>query len=204
VPCGTTDAVLGDMRCTHVLAALCIATPAAAAPDFVASDRAPHPYAASSARTPELPREDVVFVQDSAELTETGVHQIATAARWLAAHQTRIVVEGHADSAGDPAHNADLAEQRADSVRAELVKDGVAGDRIVIVSYGDVGAQRDVNPNDRRVVLYATTLAPDDIAQPSFQRGALAVSWTDRGSWFHAVFDSNVIASQRRTVTARR
>lgn len=196
---------LRDMRWKCVLAALCIATPAAAAPDFVTRDLAPHPYAASTARTPQLPREDVVFAQDSAELSETAAQQVASAANWLRGHPMRVVVEGHADSAGDPAHNADLAAQRADAVRAELIKHGIAGDRIVLVSYGDVGSQRDVNPNDRRAILYATTLAPDDIAQPSFQRGALAVSWTQRGSWFHEVSDANVIASQqRRTITARR
>ncbi len=205
---GTRDAALADMRWKLVVAALCIATPAAAAPDFVTPDRAPHPYAASPARAPLLPREDVVFLEDSADLLPTAQQQIASVAHWLRSHHTQIVVAGHADHAGDPKHNIELADQRAQRVRDQLVRDGVSRERIVLVNYGDVGAQPDFNPNDRRVVLFASTQSIDELAEASLVRGAVAVAWTAKnGSTFREVSDENMQAALHRTtrpLTARR
>ena len=47
-----------------------------------------------------------------------------------------ITVEGHTDSQGSRDHNMQLAQQRAESVKAQLVSRGVAADRIKAVGIG--------------------------------------------------------------------
>lgn len=48
----------------------------------------------------------------------------------------QVVVEGHMDSTGLPAANQQLSQQRAEAVRAFLVSEGVAADRIRAVGLG--------------------------------------------------------------------
>ena len=47
-----------------------------------------------------------------------------------------ITIEGHTDSQGAKDHNMQLAQQRAESVKAQLVSRGVAADRIKAVGVG--------------------------------------------------------------------
>jgi outer membrane protein OmpA-like peptidoglycan-associated protein len=49
----------------------------------------------------------------------------------------KISVEGHADSQGNDASNQRLSQDRADSVRAYLVQQGVPHDRITSVGQGE-------------------------------------------------------------------
>lgn len=51
--------------------------------------------------------------------------------------QLQLRVEGHADERGTPEYNLALGERRAKAVRDYLVENGVAGYRIVTVSYGE-------------------------------------------------------------------
>lgn len=48
----------------------------------------------------------------------------------------KFEVSGHTDSRGDPAHNKELSARRADVIRRELVKRGVAESEIVSVGMG--------------------------------------------------------------------
>ena len=48
-----------------------------------------------------------------------------------------ITVEGHTDSQGSHEHNRELAQQRAEAVKAQLVSRGVAADRIKAVGVGE-------------------------------------------------------------------
>lgn len=50
---------------------------------------------------------------------------------------TRISVEGHADSTGADDHNQRLSEQRATSVKRFLVDQGVASSRVQAIGYGE-------------------------------------------------------------------
>ena len=50
---------------------------------------------------------------------------------------TTIQIEGHADSIGSDSYNQNLSEERADSVRDYLVKEGVASARIRAIGYGE-------------------------------------------------------------------
>ncbi len=59
----------------------------------------------------------------------------------------RIRVEGHSDTSGEPTRNINLSKKRAESVRAFLVKNGVAKDRITVVG---LGSSRPVADNEEK------------------------------------------------------
>ena len=83
---------------------------------------------------------------------------------------TRIEVSGHADRSGARGYNLKLSERRAITVRAALVKDGAAADRITTSARGeteplvptDDGVRE---PQNRRVEIFLrierTSTAPD-------------------------------------------
>jgi len=48
-----------------------------------------------------------------------------------------ISVEGHTDSQGDDAMNLNLSEQRAQAVVSYLVNNGVSGNRLSSIGYGE-------------------------------------------------------------------
>ena len=50
---------------------------------------------------------------------------------------TVLEIAGYTDSVGDPAANLTLSQQRADAVRSELVRNGVASSMLVAKGYGD-------------------------------------------------------------------
>ena len=52
-------------------------------------------------------------------------------------HVKRIRIEGHTDSRSSDAYNLKLSQQRADSVRAYLMEQGVAPDRLIAVGKGE-------------------------------------------------------------------
>ena len=80
----------------------------------------------------------VFFDWDKATLTDRARQIVADAAKNSAKVQvTRIEVNGNADTSGAPAYNNGLAMRRAQSVAAELVKDGVKKEQIAIKSFGD-------------------------------------------------------------------
>ncbi|HYQ81956.1 MAG TPA: OmpA family protein [Anaeromyxobacteraceae bacterium] len=58
----------------------------------------------------------------------------------------KFEVSGHTDSRGDAAHNKELSARRADVIRRELVKRGVAENEIVSVGMGS--ERRLVKPDD--------------------------------------------------------
>jgi len=49
----------------------------------------------------------------------------------------KFTVEGHTDSVGSAKLNQSLSEKRANSVRDFLVKEGIAGDRLSAIGYGE-------------------------------------------------------------------
>ena len=61
------------------------------------------------------------------------------AARSTRDHVTNIKLTGHTDAAGSAGYNQALSERRADSARAELVKDGVPADEISSTGVGKGG-----------------------------------------------------------------
>ena len=71
---------------------------------------------------------------------------------------SKIVVEGHTDSQGQPVYNQELSQQRAQAVRDYLVTRGIAADRIVAQGFGPTRTVADNKSpegraNNRRVEI---------------------------------------------------
>lgn len=155
------------------------------APDFLGKAPSRHidrSLTASQAGTPIDPGDVVAFKLDSEILSDGGIAQVDSTARWLKAHpRYRVVLEGHTDIIGLTAYNEDLANRRINTVRSRLLRRGVHSDRIVMVTYGETEATYPENPNDRRVVMFATTLPVRAVVNASLDRRlALVAMWTDR------------------------
>jgi peptidoglycan-associated lipoprotein len=70
----------------------------------------------------------------------------------------RVVVEGHCDERGTTEYNLALGERRANAVRNALIDEGIAADRMTIVSFGeerpvDPGHNEEAWAKNRRSVL---------------------------------------------------
>jgi outer membrane protein OmpA-like peptidoglycan-associated protein len=165
--------------CTLAAAALLAwAAPAFAGPDFVTADRT-QPLAASDGRRVQQPLDDIVFALDDAALLPSAQAQIASAARWLAVHPGyRLVVQGHADSSGTAAYNADLAARRSLIVRNHAIDCGVDPDLVVIAVYGENGARRQPDELDRRVVIFATAEPLSRVVSAELDHDAIEAVWT--------------------------
>lgn len=167
-----------------VIAALTIATvaPALAGPDFSTDDRV-GPLAASDARAPQKPSDEIVFERDAAVLDDEALQLLAAVKRWLVANpDDHLVIEGHADSTGPDDYNADLAARRAQIVRDHLTASGVAADRIVLAVYGENAAHRRPDPHDRRAVIFASAAPVAQLVSGELDRAAREVAWTSRGT----------------------
>lgn len=64
----------------------------------------------------------------------------------------RVVLEGHADYMGTDAYNQKLGMDRAEAVRAELVRLGVAADRLATVTFGESRPLINEQTDDARAV----------------------------------------------------
>jgi OmpA-OmpF porin, OOP family len=100
---------------------------------------APPPPKPMSPPPAEPPREFIVFFGfNKSNLTmdaQKVVQEAAAAAVHLNADQ--VVVVGHADTVGSPRYNMDLSERRAETVRDELVRQGVKAERIATQGRGE-------------------------------------------------------------------
>jgi len=81
---------------------------------------------------------DVLFDLDRAELKPGGVREVQKLADFLNENPDRqIIVEGYTDSSGSDSYNQTLSERRAEAVRRELTRGGVAPQRIQTVGHGE-------------------------------------------------------------------
>jgi OOP family OmpA-OmpF porin len=94
---------------------------------------------------------DGLFPSGSAELTTAGRSEVTRVAYALGHFRGRLLrVEGHTDDRGDEAANQALSERRAAAVRAALIAEGIAPERIVAVGYGESRpAAPNATPADR-------------------------------------------------------
>ena len=80
---------------------------------------------------------DVYFDYDRYTIRADQANITAADARFLNEHPNMaIVVEGHCDDRGSEEYNIALGDNRANAVKAELIKLGVDGNRIHTISYG--------------------------------------------------------------------
>lgn len=81
---------------------------------------------------------DVLFNTDRAELSADGMATARKLATVLTQNPERtVLIEGFTDSTGSAAHNLELSQRRAESVRAALVGLGVSADRVATKGYGE-------------------------------------------------------------------
>lgn len=81
----------------------------------------------------------VFFAFDSSALTDNATEVLDTQVKWLNArrHQkVNVIVQGYCDDRGTREYNLALGERRANAVKQYLVSQGVAADRISVISYG--------------------------------------------------------------------
>lgn len=153
------------------------------------------------------PLDVVTFEHDRALLDTMSASQVDTAARWLNEHpDQKLVLEGHADATGVGYYNEDLAMRRIAAVRQRLMQQGVSGERIIMINFGDREAMDEGNPlfgADRRVVMYSTTLAPRAVAAMIDEEGrpAVAASWVEHGALIQL---RDGLETPTRTVVGRR
>ena len=77
------------------------------------------------------------FDFDKALLTDQSRADLLENAVILAGNSRSIRLEGHADERGTREYNMALGERRAASVKEFLVMQGVSGDRIEVISFGE-------------------------------------------------------------------
>ncbi|HMZ00327.1 MAG TPA: OmpA family protein, partial [Burkholderiaceae bacterium] len=75
----------------------------------------------------------VYFGSGASEMNAEADAALAKTVAELAGSSTKkVLLSGYHDTTGDPAHNAELAKQRAKSVRAALVAKGVALEQVLL------------------------------------------------------------------------
>jgi outer membrane protein OmpA-like peptidoglycan-associated protein len=80
----------------------------------------------------------LLFATGSATLQPQSSEQLHNIAAILKAYPaTHLTIGGYTDNTGDAAQNLKLSQDRADNVTAELVKLGVAQDRLLAKGYGE-------------------------------------------------------------------
>jgi iron complex outermembrane receptor protein len=118
------------------------------------------PYTPPPPQPPAVARSYMVFFDfDKSDLTADAVKIVDQAAANAApAKATTITLTGHTDTVGSDAYNMRLGKRRAESVAAQLEKDGIPSGEIVLVSKG----KRDLlvptkdgvrEPQNRRVTI---------------------------------------------------
>ncbi len=100
----------------------------------------------------------VFFDWDRADLTARARQIVAQAATAAQGGTTRIEVDGYTDLSGTPAYNQRLSVRRAQSVKTELVRDGVQAGEITISGHGETSplvqtAAGVREPQNRRVEI---------------------------------------------------
>ncbi len=102
-------------------------------------ESAPAAYVPPPVQAPApAPRSYLVFFDfNKSDLTPQAVEIVDTAAKNAGpAKVTQLTVTGHTDTVGSDAYNMRLSRRRAESVAAQLEKDGIASSEIEIVAKG--------------------------------------------------------------------
>ena len=80
---------------------------------------------------------DALFDYDSATLRPDAQEAVEHAAAYLKAHgNINVIIAGYADERGSAEYNLALGEQRANAARQALIHEGIAAERLRVVSYG--------------------------------------------------------------------
>ena len=90
--------------------------------------------------------ENIEFEVNSAVITAAGQAELQKAIDFFAANPTVTArIEGHTDTDGNDVSNQELSEARAESVKAFLVENGVNGDNLTTIGFGETQPILDAN-----------------------------------------------------------
>jgi OOP family OmpA-OmpF porin len=121
---------------------------------------APAPAAAPAAPR-KLTLEGVNFDNDSAKLRPESIAILDNAAATLKEWgEVKVEVAGHTDSVHSDAYNLRLSQRRAEAVRAYLIKQGMAADRLTAKGYGEANPVADNKTADGRYKNRRVELVP--------------------------------------------
>ena len=80
----------------------------------------------------------IYFDYDKSEIRPDQQAQLRTNADWLKRNPSvRFVIQGHCDERGSQEYNLALGDHRANAVKEYLVQQGIAENRMSIISYGE-------------------------------------------------------------------
>ncbi len=88
----------------------------------------------------------IEFALDGTELTPRSQRLLDEVAQALRQYpDANVAIEGHTDSRGRDAYNLELSQRRANAVRAYLVQQGIANNRLTATGYGETRPIRSNN-----------------------------------------------------------
>jgi len=81
--------------------------------------------------------EDIYFKKGSYALTPEAKEILKRKAQWLHKYpDVNVIIEGHTDERGSKEYNLALGDRRAGEVKSFLIRQGIASERLIAVSYG--------------------------------------------------------------------
>ena len=101
--------------------------------------------------------EDVYFKKGSYALTPEAKDILTRKAEWLRNHpDIEVIIEGHTDERGSREYNIAFGDRRAGEVKSFLLKQGIARERLIAISYGkekpiDPARTEEAKAKNRRV-----------------------------------------------------
>jgi len=99
----------------------------------------------------------IYFEFDKSDLSEESRATLNENADWLKEDPKRtLLIEGHTDEVGTPEYNLGLGDRRARAARDYLVRLGIDGNRIKIITYGEEKPVSNEDSLNRRSVFIAT------------------------------------------------
>ena len=105
-------------------------------------------------------QDKVMFAQNKADLTPESKQVLDKQIAWLKENPTKnVIVQGYTDPTGSTAHNWQLGMERAESVKAYFVENGINPNRGSVVSFGERDLASTKNtPQSRKLDRRAVTV----------------------------------------------